>query len=289
MNPHPPRIGDRSTRRGFLGTAGAAAAAAALVPPARAASAAQRHPHKYEEMLPEEFYAELKRAPIAYLPIGAMEEHGLQSVLAVDPWTAYEVCLRTAERAGGIVHPVVPIAPAGHPSFSHAELRSGKKDLAPPSFWVSRETCKRLYVEMLEMCADLGFKYTVAYSGHWPGEVLLAEIEKELGGVARGMKFFGGGMSGLLKDEFAALAKELPLAGGHGMMWETSVVMAIHREWVDLARVGRIKDSPLSHQLKDQSRERLDFIKAANARLGNRFLELTADRLADLARQALGS
>ncbi len=97
------------------------------------------------------------------------------------------------------------------------------------------------------------------------------------------MKFWGGGTVSLLKDELEKMGKEQPLVGGHGMMWETSIVMAIHEHWVDLSRVDRIKDSPLSHQLKGQSGERIEAIKKANAAFGNRFLNLAADRLAKMA------
>ena len=60
-----------------------------------------RHPHKWHEMLPEEFYREFERTPVAYFPCGAVGEHGLHNSLAVDPWTAYELCVRAADRSGG--------------------------------------------------------------------------------------------------------------------------------------------------------------------------------------------
>jgi len=250
---------------------------------AQAASPPRRHPHKYEELLPEEFYEEQKRVPIIYLPVGAPEEHGLQSVLAVDPWTAYEVCLRAAERSGGIVFPIVPLCPAGHPAWSREQLRSRPQDAAPPSCFISREACKLVYTELMESAADLGVGVCLAYSGHWSGDFLLQEMQKELNGRVGRMKFWGGGTVSLLKDELAKLDKEQPLLGGHGMMWETSIVMAIHEHWVDLGRVDRIKGSPLSHQLKDQPPERIEAIKKANAAFGNQFLNLAAERLAKLA------
>lgn len=272
-----------TTRRGFFTAAGALAAAAALTPPAQAAAAIKRHPHKYEELLPEEFYEEQRRAPIVYLPIGAPEEHGLQNVLAVDPWTAYEACLRAVELSGGMVYPIIPFAPAGSPPWSREQLRDGAHDTAPPSCWISAEVCKALYIELMESLADLGFRACVAFSGHYPGDVLLQDIQKELGGTCRGMKFWGGGTVSLLRDELDKLQKEQPLLGGHGMMWETSIVLALHEHWVDLGRVSRIKDSPLSHQLKNQSPERLEAIRNANAALGNRFLNLAGERMAKLA------
>ena len=183
----------QTTRRAFLTATGALTTAAAMAGIDPTVASARRHPHKYEELLPEEFYEEQNRASIVYLPIGAPEEHGLQNVLAVDPWTAYEVCLRAADHSGGIVYPIIPFAPAGHPSWSHEELRRRAADGAPPSCFVSRELCKSLYIELMETLADLGFKVCMACGGHWPAEVLLKEIDKELGGTIQGMKFWGCG------------------------------------------------------------------------------------------------
>jgi creatinine amidohydrolase/Fe(II)-dependent formamide hydrolase-like protein len=283
-SPEPDR---RTNRRRFLAAAGVLTTATAMTGSAQAAVPARRHPHKYEELLPEEFYDEQKRAPIIYLPIGAPEEHGLQNVLAVDPWTAYEVCLRAVQRSGGIVYPIIPFAPAGHPAWSRAQLRSGKKDAAPPSCFVSRELCKSLYIELMESLADLGFKACLAYSGHFPGDVLLQEIEKELGGTIGGMKFWGGGTVSLLRDALDKVDKEQPLLGGHGTMWETSIVMALHEHWVDLSRVDRIDASPISHQLKNLPPAKLEAIKSANAAFGNRYLDLAAERMADRAAKLL--
>jgi creatinine amidohydrolase len=277
----------QTTRRGFVKAAGALAAATAMAAPARAAAAARRHPHKYEELLPEEFYQEQERAPVVYLAIGAPEEHGLQNVLAVDPWTAYEVCLRAAERSGGIVYPIIPFAPAGLPPWSREQLRTRAEETAPPSCWISAELCKALFTELMESLADLGFKACLAFSGHYPGDVLLQEMHEELDGTIRGMEFWGGGTVSLLRDALGKLDEEQPLLGGHGMMWETSITMALNEHWVDLSRVDRIQDSPLSHQLKNQSPERIEAIKTANAAVGNRFLNLAAERMAKLAADLL--
>ncbi len=277
----------RTTRRGFVKAAGALAATTAMAAPAQAAAAAKRHPHKYEELLPEEFYQEQERTPVVYLPSGAPEEHGLQNVLAVDPWTAYEVCLRAAERSGGIVYPIIPFAPAGFPPWSREQLRARPEETAPPSCWISAELCKALFTELMESLADLGFQACLAFSGHYPGDVLLQEMQKELDGTVRGMKFWGGGTVSLLRDALDKLDQEQPLLGGHGMMWETSIAMALNEHWVDLSRVDRIPDSPLSHQLKNQSPERLEAVKTANPVLGNRFLNLAAERMAKLAADLL--
>ena len=275
------------SRRHFLETAGLTAAAGCAAPAALAADApaAKRRSRKYEEMLPEEFYEELAKAPIAYWSTAPMEEHGLHNPLGTDFYQGYEVCLRAAEISGGIVFPPVPIGPAGHPSWSHAELRSGKHKLVPPSFWTSRELCKQLYIEILEYMAELKFKACIAFAGHWPCDFLLQEIEKELGGRVGAMRFWGGGMCRIIPD---IMSKD-PLAAGHGMMAETSLMMATHPDLVDLPRAKRIEDYPRDSQLKHQPRKKTDYIAAANAELGNLQLDTAARRAAKLAGEMLAS
>ena len=247
-----------------------------------------RHPYKWEDMLPEEFYEEFDRAPIAYWSCGTMEEHGLQNALGTDLYISYEICLRAVEISGGILFPPVPFAPAGIPGFSREELRSGEKQLYHPSLWVSRELCQQIYVELLESIADMGFKVCMAHSGHWPGVLLLQEIMEEKKGHIGEMKFWGGGNGSLLKDVLAEEREKDPLIEGHGMMRETSMIMAVRADWVDVDRAQRINENPLPSQLKGQSAEKLARIVSANAELGNRMLNIAAERMAMLAREMLG-
>lgn len=279
------------SRRGFLRSAGLTAAAGCAGAAAKAAETPAKRPrsHKYEELLPEEFYEELARAPIAYWGTGAMEEHGLHNALGTDLYAAYEVCLRAAKIAGGIVFPPVPFGVAGVPGYSRSELRSGDCRLFPPSLWTSRELCKQLYIELLESLADLKFKACIAFGGHWPCDLLLQEIEKELGGRVGTMRFWGGGTCSILRDVMAEQSKKNPASAGHGTMWETSLVMAMHPDWVDLSRARRIKDHPLDSQLKGQSQKVIDCIATANVELGNQMLDTAAHRAARLAQGMLAA
>jgi creatinine amidohydrolase len=277
-------------RRNFLKTATLAAAAGCAAPAARAANAPprKRPSRKYEELLPEQFYEEFDKAPIAYWSTAPMEEHGLHNPLGTDFYQGYEVCLRAADISGGIVFPPVPIGPAGHPSWSHSELRSGKHQLVPPSFWTSRELCKQLYTEIFEYMAELKFKVAIAFAGHWPCDFLLQEIQKELGGRMGAMRFWGGGMCRIIPDIMGD-QKKYPLCTGHGMMLETSLNLAIHPDQVDLPRAQRIKSHPLDSQLKNQPQEKIDRIAAANAEVGNLQLNTAARRVAKLATEMLAA
>lgn len=212
-----------------------------------------RHPHRWEELLPEEFAAEFARAPIVYWACGAMEEHGLQSALGADPYVAYEVCLRAVAISGGIAHPILPLAPAYIPGLSRAELRQREKPLYPPSLFVSRELCKIAYVELMESMADLGFRACMAVAGHYPAGSLLKEIVQELQGRIGDMGLWGGLPDDVIRNWLNAEYAKDELIHGHGMMYETSTVMAAHPEWVDLVRAGRISASAPPSQLKGRS------------------------------------
>ncbi len=247
-----------------------------------------RGTHRWEEMLPEEFMEEFERAPIAYFACGAMEEHGLHNALGTDPFQGHELCLRAVEVTGGIVYPPVPFAPAYIPGLSREELRAGEKPLFPPSLWVSRELCERVYLELMESLADMGFRACLGVGGHYPADLLLRDLEQRHGGRIGDMRFYGGGTVRLLEEALAELSREDPLAGGHGTLWETSLVMAFRPEWVDLPRAQRIQESPLPSQLKACRPEHLAHIANANAALGERMLQIGAANLAAKARELLG-
>jgi hypothetical protein len=71
------------------------------------------------------------------------------------------------------------------------------------------------------------------------------------------------------------------------MMWETSGVMAMHPEWVDLPRAKRIRESPLPSQLKNARQERLDCIALSNVEFGNRLYDVAAQLAAKEALEML--
>ena len=281
------------SRRRFLQCAGTGAAT--VLPGVALAQAAGKTPdapskrkHRYEELLPEEFYEEFERAPIIYLGFGPLEEHGLQNALGTDAFSAYEICSRAVEISGGIVYPPVPLGHAGaRPGLSRADLRSGKRNLYPPSAWVSVELCRQVYTELMESMADLGFKSCIAFGGHGPTGLLLMDIHKELGGRIGGMRFWAGNKGSILADVLKEEAKKNPHIVGHGMMWETSGVMAMHPEWVDLPRAKRIRESPLPSQLKNTPQERLDCIATSTIEFGNFLYKVAAERVAKVAQEML--
>jgi len=73
------------------------------------------------------------------------------------------------------------------------------------------------------------------------------------------------------------------------MMDETSMNMAVRKDWVDLPRSKRINESSISSQLKGQPQVKLDKIASANVEFGNRMLNIAAERIAKIAKNIFGS
>jgi len=258
-----------------------------------------RDTHKWEELLPEEFYEEFERRPVVYWACGPMEEHGLHSVLGTDPCIAYEIGRRAVEITGGILFPMVPFAPdddltvmtsvGSWRGYSRTQLRSGKYELRPPSLWTSAELCDLIYVELMESMADLGFKVCVAFAGHWPADALLQQIEKRYEGRIENMKFWGGGAVRILEDVLEEERRKDPNLGGHGAMLETSMIAAVRPDFVDVVRAARITASPLPSHLKAASPEEIAHIAEANPEFGERLLNIAAERIAKVAMEMLES
>ena len=61
----------------------------------------------YELMRPEQIVDARARTPVAYVPIGPLEWHGVHLPLGLDGLHAHEVAVRAAHEAGGVVLPTL--------------------------------------------------------------------------------------------------------------------------------------------------------------------------------------
>ena len=194
-----------------------------------------RHPNKYEEMFPEEFFAELERTPIAYFSSGPLEWHGPHNALGCDPLKGYYVCLRAAEIAGGIVMPPLFLGPAGTPSLSRAGLRQSKWRPQPGIFH-SREVMEIVVEETFERIEQIGFRVCMCFGGHWPNEKMIQDLVDRLGAQVGRLKLWAGAELALVTDESLGYAMD------HGSKGESSVLMAARTELVDISRFGTTLD-----------------------------------------------
>ncbi len=226
----------------------------------------------YEQLLPAEFELALKRAPVAYLPWGALEWHGFHMALGLDSLKAHAIALRVAERTGGIVLPPVW---CGYNTM---------KDYAgfPLTLEFKRETVMQLLTEYLEQLSDIGFRLVVVICGHYgpPHVAALAEAATSfvIWQTQRNTRVW------VLPD--FDMVTDLGYHGDHAAKWETSIFMALHPDLVDLSRLddatagadgGILGDDPRLTASAEQGAAILDAIVERLAARVERFLAIGHD------------
>ena len=220
-----------------------------------------RNMHKYEELTPYEFDKEKERASIIYVSAGPLEYHEECNVLGADTNKGYDWCLEAAKITGGIVFPMLPVAPAGlRPFFSREQLREAyslphyREEYAEdfgslyPSIFFSREVCRALYTELLEVLAlELQFKLCVFVGSHGPASWMLKDIISEesgdgnsgskgvtekVAGYFHGMRVMAVGSADYNIDLIEEFNRENNTRGAsHGGLWEAALNYAINPEY----------------------------------------------------------
>ena len=219
-----------------------------------------RNMHKFEELTPWEFDQEKEHASIIYIAAGPMEYHEECNALGIDPCKGYAWCLYAAEKAGGIVFPLVPFAPdGGRPFQDQATLRErwntckfGEYTRTPliyPSVYSSREVCVPLYRELLETFAvEHKFKLCVFFGSHAPaGDIIKMILEEEAAangikpdikpkgavtGDYKGMRVLATGSLDFNRDIVRKIYDENGIKRiSHGGLWESAINKAVNEEY----------------------------------------------------------
>lgn len=176
---------------------------------------------RLERMRPAQIDAAIAGRRAIYVPFGSIEWHGRQNAVGLDAVKAHEQLVGLARRVGGVVFPPVFFGSGG----AHADY--------PHSFMFEAEKVRALVTDLLCHFESDGFEAAILLSGHYPnaGEFLIP---------ARDAYAAGGGTMRVLP----IIEVEAPgAAGDHAAKWETSFMMYLHPETVDMAALaGRDDD-----------------------------------------------
>ena len=195
----------------------------------------------YEELRPAELVARVKATPIAYLPLGTLEWHGLHNPLGADGLQSRGFMMRLAQAAGGVVLPMLFLGPDltkeyegktyyGMDFFGRPEGEAPRQ-LEGSAYWVD----DGLYAAMLrQICANLarvGFKIVVGH-GHGPSTeqfMALADAMKREYGLT------------LLS---CASEVEPGIQTDHAAENETSITWYFHPDLVDMSQLPPLPERP---------------------------------------------
>lgn len=180
---------------------------------------------QYKEMFPNEFKEALAKNPLAYLPLGAMEFHGWHNVLGLDSIKAERICAMAAERTGGVVLPTLSLGYDLFPDLDHQKHPNKTYD----TYHISAETYQKVLEQYFADIFNTGFKKLFVLAGHYPNKDI-AQL------ATRG---FGDKKIWVMTE-----ADVIGEVGDHAAKWETSLMMALSPEYVDLMK-GKNQENSL--------------------------------------------
>jgi creatinine amidohydrolase len=233
---------------------------------------------RYQEMLPHELEAVLRATPVAYFPLGTLEYHGPHLAIGNDALKAEGLCERACTRTGGVLVPTL-----------YWGIGGGHKEY-PASLIVRDQLLSDLLDEVLSGLYRVGFRVIVLVTGHYPGE----QVSAVKGAAERFAQAHPDARIWAL-PEYEAYPHER--RADHAAKWETSILMALRPELVDMSRlVGA--DAPhapdATHTLEEMNAPGpLHGIlgenpaRYASPRLGEETVEVIVDHLVSWVNRAL--
>lgn len=174
---------------------------------------------RFEEMLPHEMQSAVAVFPVAYCAFGSLEWHGKHLPLGNDTLKANHLLRMTAEKYGGVV---VPPTYWGFLDPWHPWTNSG----------LGETITELLYRRIFECLVEVGFKVVIGVTGH-DVDPQRAAIQKAVDAIKE-----NSGANGLamMEGDFYTLTEDRM---DHAAHWETSLLMYLRPELVDLSQIAR--------------------------------------------------
>ena len=245
----------------------------------------------YAELTPQEFREKVKACPIAYLPLGTLEWHGEHLPLGADGIQSQGFFIRLAEKAGGVVLPMLFMGPDGCTETETGylygmdpwtgERETGKKIREPAqldgsAYWLSDETFFNLIDGIFKQLKRAGFRIVVAH-GHGPSTAQTAKYGQEW------HDRYGLTVVNCWGSEYDAdgMGIQVDHAGSN----ETSLVMAIRPDLVQMYRLSEDLEDPEKHPVAVSGKD--PRIHASQEK-GEKIIELQLERMAKILADLLG-
>ncbi|NLH40998.1 MAG: creatininase family protein [Planctomycetes bacterium] len=250
----------RFGRRQLLGAAATGALLGSQSGTARDAEVGSRREVRLEFLRPREIEEARAACSTVFQPLGTVEWHGVHNVVGVDAVKAHALCVRAAQRGGGVVSPPL-YGGVGGMNEPHTFIMDPEDDV------FSR--LLRPWLEQLcrEMARD-GFKAIIILTGHY-GAAQQIVVREAAVRMSRALAI------PVLGTPEYWLALDEGYTGDHAAWGETSLMMHLFPETVDLTRLG---DPPYKGVAGRDPKE-------SSALDGRRLTDTIVSRLAALAQK----
>ncbi len=239
---------------------------------------------QYELLRPAEVRSIIETCPVAYIPVGCLEWHGLQNPLGTDGLKAHLVCCEAASRYGGVVLPPYykcilgespGWGPEGWDGFSLTS--NSKKELEDSVFRIARGLVSN------------DWKVIVGVTGHDP------EVQRDAihDGIQRACEGTPSKGFGVTEGENWEGGTSLKYAMDHAGAWETSTMMFGHEQRVNLNALKEQMEASHRSDLEKMEMNGPEGIggwnplKYASVELGEQIVTFCAERIGKKAMDVL--
>ncbi len=200
---------------------------------------------RYQMLRPDQIVSRRRECPVAYIPIGNLEWHGIHSPVGTDTLQAEAMAILCARKGGGLAFPPLYYGESRLEALMEAnatdrEQIAERMGLDPENFSPERQPFsateqvlgyQRLLLHILAEAESLGFRVGVLVAGHYP------LIDHARSAVVLFNQRRHAGYEGMLAWTFVdyLLVRDVyDCAGDHAGGWETSHILALHPDTVDL-------------------------------------------------------
>jgi len=200
---------------------------------------------RYHMLRPVDIVRRRTECPVVYIPIGNLEWHGHHNPTGTDTLQAEGMAILCAQKGGGLAFPALYYGESRAESLMEATA-ADREDIAremkldPDSFSPEHHpftpteqvlNYQRLLLHVLAEAESLGFEIGVLVAGHYPlidhARSAVVLFNQRHYSKRRGMLAWAFVDYLLLRDAYEG-------AGDHAGGWETSHMLALHPETVDL-------------------------------------------------------
>ncbi len=233
-------------------------------------------PVRYELLRPSEVKSLQKKSPVAYIPVGSLEWHGVQNPLGTDGLKAHAICCEAALRYGGVVLPTLFLGILGDGRGWGPEGWSGFTVTAN-----DQTSMEEIIYRTARGLVANDWKVLVGVTGH--------DVESQRDaihdGVQRACKGTDAKGFGIMEGENWAGGTSMKYSMDHAGAWETSAMMFALEERVCLNELqeqanGRKRADVETMKMKEpEGIGGWNPLKYASVELGQEIVEFCAERI----------
>jgi len=208
----------------------------------------------------------IDRCPIVYIPCGIYEWHRQHIPMGTDTLKMEEICKRTVQRTGGLIH---------MPSY----IGVGTFDKA---INFSPNLVKNYFCELFYQLEKIGIKLIVQFYGHTP----VANVNPHEEAACNYMLDKNTKTKVLCLNDLEPVVKHRYKVADHAAKWETSFMMASEPDHVSMRAIGVDQNSwcglnPCIHASADEGNRMYDLIAGETAKIVEMALNAPKENIAN--------